>query len=76
VRDDDGLTRPLAYLVAAPGRTIDPEAIVVHCRARLAGYKRPRRLVVVDALPKTTTGKVQRFALRREAAASGALAVS
>jgi len=66
-RNADGLTRTLAYLVAAPGRTIDTDAIAGHCRARLAGYKRPRRLVVLDELPKTTTGKVQRFVLRRQA---------
>ena len=35
------------------------------CKAELAGYKRPRRYPVVDALPKTATGKIQRFVLRR-----------
>jgi benzoate-CoA ligase family protein len=68
-RDVDGLTRTVAYVVPAPGRAIDPDAIAGHCRARLAGYKRPRRLVVLDELPKTTTGKVQRFLLRRQAEA-------
>jgi benzoate-CoA ligase family protein len=73
--DADGLTKALAYVVAAPGRTIDPDAIAVHCRTRLAGYKRPRRLVVLDELPKTTTGKVQRFVLRQQAEVRRPIAV-
>jgi acyl-coenzyme A synthetase/AMP-(fatty) acid ligase len=35
-----------------------------HCKASLAGYKYPRWVDVVDALPKTATGKIQRFRLR------------
>ena len=74
-RDADGLTKALAYVVAMPGRTIDPDAITAHCRARLAGYKRPRKLVILEELPKTATGKVLRFALRREAEARPPVAV-
>jgi acyl-CoA synthetase (AMP-forming)/AMP-acid ligase II len=35
------------------------------CRARIAGYKRPRRWVLVDALPQTPAGKIQKAELRR-----------
>jgi fatty-acyl-CoA synthase len=35
-----------------------------HCRSRLAGYKRPKVYRMVDGLPKTATGKIQRFKLR------------
>jgi acyl-coenzyme A synthetase/AMP-(fatty) acid ligase len=35
----------------------------------MAGFKRPRRLVIVDDLPKTSTGKIRRFALREQLAA-------
>ncbi|MGH9021553.1 MAG: AMP-binding enzyme, partial [Acidimicrobiia bacterium] len=61
----DGLETAVAFLVARSGRSIDPVSIEAHCRARMAAFKRPRRIVVVDGLPKTATGKVQRFALRQ-----------
>ena len=63
-RNEAGLEEVAAFLVARSGRSIDPDAIERHCRERMAAFKRPRRLVVVDAFPKTATGKVQRFALR------------
>ena len=63
-RDDAGLETVVAFAVPRQGRTIDAGAIEAHCRERMAAFKRPRRLVVVDGLPKTATGKVQRFALR------------
>ena len=55
----------VAY-VRAPGA--DPAAIDAavraHCEARLAGFKRPSRIEVVETLPKTVTGKVQKGRLR------------
>jgi benzoate-CoA ligase family protein len=60
----EGLTRPVAYVVAAPERILDEDELLEFCRARLAGYKRPRRVVVVDGLPKTVTGKIQRALVR------------
>jgi benzoate-CoA ligase family protein len=63
-RDDLGVQRPVAYLVAADGMTIDLAALEALCKAELAGYKRPRRYQVVAALPKTATGKIQRYKLR------------
>ncbi len=64
-RDDDGLQRPAAFVVATPGSTIDEAELEILCKAELAGFKRPRRYQVVDALPKTATGKIQRFVLRQ-----------
>jgi benzoate-CoA ligase family protein len=64
-RDDEGLQRPVAFVVATPGSTIDEAELDVLCKAELAGYKRPRSYRVVDALPKTVTGKIQRFVLRQ-----------
>ena len=64
-RDANGLEQTVAFVVARSGRTIDAEVLDAHCRARMAAFKRPRRIVTVDALPKTATGKIQRFALRR-----------
>jgi acyl-coenzyme A synthetase/AMP-(fatty) acid ligase len=51
-------------VVPRAGCSIDADALVAHCRDRMAAFKRPRRVVVVDALPRTATGKVRRFALR------------
>ena len=64
-RNAEGLETTVAFVVPRAGHTIDDSSIEAHCRERMATFKRPRRLVVVDALPKTATGKVQRFALRR-----------
>jgi acyl-coenzyme A synthetase/AMP-(fatty) acid ligase len=63
-RDSDGLETTVAFVVPRAGHAIDPAGIDAHCRARMAAFKRPRRLVVTDALPRTATGKVQRFRLR------------
>jgi acyl-coenzyme A synthetase/AMP-(fatty) acid ligase len=41
--------------------------VLARCRAELAGYKRPRRLIIVETLPKTATGKIIRADLRLEA---------
>jgi benzoate-CoA ligase len=68
VPDDDGLTKPVAFVVPVAGLAVDPGEIMDLCRSRLAGYKRPRRVVPVDALPKTVTGKILRAELRRLAA--------
>jgi 4-hydroxybenzoate-CoA ligase/benzoate-CoA ligase len=40
------------------------EALIAHCRATMASYKRPRWVTFVKDLPKTATGKIQRFRLR------------
>ena len=62
--DEAGVARPVAYVVAAPGQTIDTAELEVLCKAELAGYKRPKRYVVVPELPKTATGKIRRVELR------------
>jgi benzoate-CoA ligase family protein len=64
----DGLTRPVAFVVPDRGCTIDEAELLELCRVRLAGFKRPRRIVVVAVLPKTATGKIQRNRLRDLAA--------
>lgn len=64
VRDDDGIQRPVAHVIPAPGGSPTPEVLTEWCRERLAGYKRPRRYEIVSELPKTATGKIQRFKLR------------
>ena len=58
----------VAYVRADPDAAGDPEALVEavreHCAQRLARFKRPSRVEVVDELPKTVTGKVQKGRLR------------
>jgi benzoate-CoA ligase family protein len=63
----DALIRTVAFVVARPDTELDIDEVLARCRAELAGYKRPRRIVVVATLPKTATGKVIRAELRREA---------
>jgi benzoate-CoA ligase family protein len=63
-RDADGLEVTVAFLVPRAGHEIEPAGIDAHCRGRMAAFKRPRRIEVVEQLPKTPTGKVRRFALR------------
>jgi benzoate-CoA ligase family protein len=63
-RDVHGLETTVAFVVPRSGHTIDPPALLTHCRARMATFKRPREIHVLEALPKTATGKIQRFALR------------
>jgi long-chain acyl-CoA synthetase len=41
-----------AVVVAADGRSVDPDALIAHCRDRIAGYKKPRSIVFADDLPR------------------------
>jgi acyl-CoA synthetase (AMP-forming)/AMP-acid ligase II len=54
----------VAFVVAAPGAIIDEAALDAHCLARIARFKRPKRYLFVDALPKNSYGKVLKRALR------------
>ena len=54
-----------AALVALPGTTIDLDEVREYCRTRLAKFKVPRYLVVVDELPRTASGKVKKYELRQ-----------
>ena len=65
VADADGLDKPVACVVrSAAGADVGAEELVAWCREGLASFKRPRAVVFVDELPKTATGKVQRFKVR------------
>ncbi len=48
----------VAFATLRPGSTAQPEELIGHCKERLAAYKYPRRIVLVDQLPKGATGKV------------------
>ena len=49
---------------AAAAATLETAELEVLCKESLAGYKRPKRYVVLRELPKTATGKIQRYKLR------------
>jgi O-succinylbenzoate-CoA ligase len=55
---------PVAVIVPQPGPPITADELIDFCRGRLAGYKIPREVVVLDSLPRTPTGKVQKHLLR------------
>ncbi len=64
VADQDGLTKPKAYVVLKPQGQASAEELQAHVKARLAPFKYPRWIAFVPELPKTATGKIQRFKLR------------
>jgi benzoate-CoA ligase len=69
--DADALVKPLAFVVLRAGVAGTPElaaALQDFVRSRLAEYKRPRWVRFLPELPKTATGKIQRFKLRADAA--------
>jgi long-chain acyl-CoA synthetase len=47
-----------AFVTLRPGTAAAPDELIAHCRERLAAFKYPRRLTVLDALPKSPTGKI------------------
>ena len=69
--DDEELIKPKAYVVLKRGHAGDPTALAEelrqHVKAQLAPYKYPRWIEFIDELPKTATGKIQRFKLRAQA---------
>jgi fatty-acyl-CoA synthase len=55
---------PVAFVTARGGRQVDGEDVRQFARDRIAHFKVPKRIMVVDELPKTSTGKIQKFLLR------------
>jgi fatty-acyl-CoA synthase len=64
--DDKWGETPCAFIEMKPGGRTDAAELAAFCRGHMAGYKIPRRFVF-SALPRTSTGKVQKFVLRAEA---------
>ena len=62
--DTDGLTKTKAFIVLKSGQTLSQEEVKAFVKERLAPYKYPRFIEFVAELPKTATGKIQRFKLR------------
>jgi fatty-acyl-CoA synthase len=51
-------------LVVTDGTEVSADEVITHCRSHLAGYKCPKRVEFLEALPRTATGKIQKFKLR------------
>lgn len=66
--DSSGLDKPIAAVVLAEtaAESTTSAELIEWCREGLASFKRPRDVVFVDALPKTATGKLQRFRVRQQ----------
>jgi benzoate-CoA ligase len=65
IEDADGLTKTKAFVVTKPGQAVSDAELKAFVKERLASYKYPRFIEFVDELPKTATGKIQRFRLRQ-----------
>lgn len=65
---------PCAFVELKAGSKLTPEELVAHCKKHLAGFKVPRA-VVFGELPKTSTGKIQKFELRKQAGSASAIDV-
>jgi fatty-acyl-CoA synthase len=63
---------PLAYVETKPGSTVSAAELIVHCKTLLAGYKVPRE-IRFEEIPKTSTGKIQKFQLRERAKSASAI---
>jgi len=62
--DAEGLTKTKAFVVVKPGHEVDAATLQAFVKERLAPYKYPRYIEFLNDLPKTATGKIQRFRLR------------
>jgi fatty-acyl-CoA synthase len=65
IPDDYWGETPKAFVLLRPGMTATEDEIIAHCRAHLAGFKCPKA-VAFGELPKTSTGKIQKFVLREQ----------
>ena len=68
VNDADGLTKTKAYVVLKAGAAATEAELKAFVKDKLAPYKHPRQIEFVTDLPKTATGKIQRFKLRDQSA--------
>ena len=66
--DENGLEKPVAFVVLRPGCQAGEDELIEFTRAGLPSFKRPRRVLFVDGYPTTATGKIRRVELRTQAA--------
>lgn len=63
---DDAWGEAVTALIVTDGTALTAQDIITHCRASLAGFKCPKHVEFRDALPRTATGKLQKFLLRQD----------
>jgi fatty-acyl-CoA synthase len=76
VPDEKWGETPKALVVAREGQVLESQAVIDFCRDKLAHFKCPSSVEVVDALPRTATGKLQKFKLRERYWTDGARRVN
>jgi fatty-acyl-CoA synthase len=64
IPDDKWGERPKAYVVLRAGHSATPDELIAHVHTKIARFKAPRAIDIVVELPKTSTGKIQKFVLR------------
>jgi len=64
VPDDKWGERPKAYVVLRAGASATQQDLIAHVKTKIAGYKAPREVDITVSLPKTSTGKIQKYMLR------------
>jgi acyl-CoA synthetase (AMP-forming)/AMP-acid ligase II len=69
VKDPKWVEAVTAAVALKPGQTVSEQALIAFVAERVASYKKPQRVVFVDAIPKTAVGKLNRKALREQLAA-------
>jgi len=61
---------PKAFVILKPGlshdKIVDGPTLIAFCKERMAGFKCPSSIVIVKDLPKTSTGKLQKYVLREQ----------
>jgi fatty-acyl-CoA synthase len=63
---DDTWGEAVTALIVTDGTPLTADEVIAHCRASLAGYKCPKRVEFRTVLPRTATGKLQKYLLRRD----------
>ena len=66
VPDEKWGERPKAFVVLRPGTSATQQELIAHVKTKIAGDKSPREVVIIVDLPKTSTGKIQKFVLREK----------
>jgi fatty-acyl-CoA synthase len=66
VPDEKWGERPKAFVVLRAGTSATQQELIAHVRTKIAGYKAPREVVIIVDLPKTSTGKIQKYVLREK----------
>ena len=66
VPDEQYGERPKAFVVLSPGESADEATLIEHVKSKIARYKAPKAVEIVEELPKTSTGKIQKFELREK----------